>query len=325
MPRETEDEFKFPDEKDEAGNAALDSAGFETEIDTGPEVEVEVVDDTPEADRGRKPLEKEVTDPSDDELKEYSSKVQSRIKDLTHARHDERRRADQLQRERDELERVSAIALRERDALAAQLRNGNKAVAEQTVTLADKAVEEARAKLKAAHEAFDTDAIVEAQVELNEAQMRKAAAANNRARAVQEAETVVESPQQAQPATPRLDQKTQKWLSENKWFGEGGDKAMTGFALGLHQELVEKHGEGYTRTDEYYSQIDDAVRQTFPSKFKQTEDRAGKERQGTVVAPATRNPPGPRKVKLTPTQVALAKKFGMTPQQYAAELVKLEN
>lgn len=321
MPRANEDDFQFPDEKDEAGNAALNSAGFETELDN--EIEVEVIDDTPAADRGRKPLDKEVADPSDDELQEYSTKVQTRIKDLTHARHDERRKAEALARERDELTRVTTTVMRERDELRKQLQSGTKVLTEQSLTLADAAVAEAKAKLKAAHEAFDTDAIVDAQEELNTAQMRKASATNSRERAVQDAENVVESQQQVQPAAPKLDAKTQQWLTANKsWFGDGGDKAMTGFALGLHQELVEKHGEGYTRTDEYYSQIDDAVRRTFPTKFGKP--AAKQERQDSVVAPASRVL-APRKVTLTPTQVALAKKFGMTPQQYAAELVKLES
>lgn len=319
MPRNTEDEdFKFPDE---AQDAADDSTGIETEINLdSDEVEVEVVDDTPEADKGRKPLEKEVDDPSDDELKEYSGKVQSRIKELTHARHDERRRADALQRERDELQRIAAEAIAARDGMRNQYVKGAEILSTQSKAIAEKEVSEAKAKLKAAHEAFDTDAIVEAQAALNEAQMRKSQIENFRPPASQPRETVVDSQQQAKPAAPKLDDKTSQWMARNKWFGEGGDEAMTGYALGLHQKLVKKYGEGYTRTDEYYSQIDAAVRQTFPQRFK---TKAGTDRQESVVAPNTRST-APRKVTLTATQVALAKKLGLTPQQYAAELVKTE-
>jgi len=245
--------------------------------------------------------------------------VQDRIKKLTHARHDERRRADALMRENEELQRVAAGAIAARDNMRGQYIKGAEVLASQTKAVADKSVQEAKIKLKAAHEAFDTDAIVEAQAELNEAQMRKNQVDNFRP-PVQEQESVVESPQQAPAATPKLDAKTQNWMSRNKWFGEGGDEAMTGYALGLHQKLVKQKGEGYTRTDEYYSQIDAAMRQTFPTRFK---PKAGTERQSTVVAPATRVTT-PRKVTLTSTQVALAKRFGLTPQQYAAELVKTE-
>lgn len=313
-----EDEYRFPDEAQEAADR---STGIETEIDTSPEVEVEIVDDVPEADKGRKPLDKEVIDPSDDELQEYSGKVQNRIKELTHARHDERRRADTLARENDELQRVAKEAIMARDFLQKQARLGSKALSEQSVTLADKDVAEAKAALKAAHEAFDTDAIVDAQEKLNDAQMRKAAAANIRQRAVQDDENNVESAPTSQAAVPKLDDRTSKWMASNRWFGKGGDKAMTGFALGLHEDLVEKHGEGFTRTDEYYSQIDAAVRKTFPDKFQ---TRAEPTRQKSVVSSATRTT-AVKKVSLTSTQVALAKKFGMTPQQYAAEVLKLEN
>lgn len=318
MAKTNEDEYEFPDE---AQNAADESTGHETEIDV--DVEVEVVDDTPEDDRGRPALEENVEDPSDDELKEYSTKVQARLKKLTHARHDERRRADTLQRERDELERVAKTAIAERDSMRGQYVKGAEILSTQSKAIAEKAVQEAKAKLKAAHDAFDTDAIVEAQSELNDAQMRRATVENIRIQPVQTQESVVESQQQAKPATPKLDDRTTTWLGKNKWFGENGDEAMTGYALGLHQKLVKKYGEGFTRTDEYYSQIDAAMRQTFPTKFKARTTERSTERTGSVVAPASRVT-APRKVTLTSTQVALAKKFGMTPQQYAAELVKLE-
>ncbi|CAB4240956.1 hypothetical protein UFOVP228_64 [uncultured Caudovirales phage] len=319
MAVKNEDEFVFPDEQD-AQSAADESTGTEFEVNMGDEeIEIEVVDDTPDEDKGRPALDTPVDDPTDDELKEYSGKVQDRIKKLTHARHDERRRADALMRENEELQRVAKTALAERESMRGQFIKGAEVLASQTKIAADKSVQEAKIKLKAAHEAFDTDAIVEAQAELNEAQMRKNQVDNFQP-PVQRQETVVESPQQAPAAAPKLDDKTQKWLGKNKWFGEGGDEAMTGYALGLHQKLVKKFGEGYTRTDEYYSQIDAAMRQTFPTRFK---PKAGTERQSTVVASATRVTT-PRKVSLTATQVALAKRFGLTPQQYAAELVKTE-
>jgi hypothetical protein len=311
-----EDEFKFPDE---AQTAADKSTGIETELNMD-DVEIEIVNDVPEQDRDRPALESPVEDPTDDELKEYSSKVQDRIKKLTHARHDERRRADTLQRERDELERLARDAISARDFLQKQAKLGSKALSEQQATLADRDVVEAKAALKAAHDAFDTDAIVDAQEKLNDAQLRKATAANIRQRAVQDDENGVESTATSQPVVPALDDKTASWMSKNKWFGKGGDEAMTGFALGLHEQLVKKHGEGYTRTDEYYSHIDATVRKTFPDKFQQ---KAEPSRQKSVVASASRTPAA-RKVTLTATQVALAKKFGLTPQQYAAETLKLE-
>lgn len=318
MPRESEEDFKFPDE---AQSAADSSTGITSDIDID-NIEVEIVDDTPAEDRGRPALDAPVDEPTDDELSTYSSKVQDRIKKLTHARHDERRRADVLQRERDELESLAKKAMAERDTMRGQYVKGAEILSTQTKAISEKAVAEAKAKLKAAHDAFDTDAIVEAQAELNEAQLTRSNFANIRVAPVQQSENTVESTQQAKPAAPKLDTKTSEWISKNTWFGDGesGDEAMTGYALGLHNKLVKKYGEGFTRTDEYYSQIDADMRQTFPSKFKA---RPRTERQDNVVAPASRVL-APRRVTLTSTQVALAKKFGLTPQQYAAELVKTE-
>jgi len=318
--------FKFPDEDgdvvdidDEAGTAADKSGGIETDVFAeGGDVEVEVIDDTPAADKGRKPLAEGVEDPTDDELTGYSDAVRGRINKLTHARHDERRRADALQRERDELEQVARSTLEERDQLRAALGRGVEVFNKQALESADGALVGARTKLKAAHEAFDTDAIVAAQEELNDAQFRKATLQNKRTEPVQTEKVELQSPPTARPAAPTLDSRTQEWLGKNKWFGDSGDEAMTGFALGLHQKLVKEHGEGVTQTAEYYSQIDAAMRKTFPSSFS-----SGARKPGSVVAGAARSN-GPRKVQLTSTQVALAKKFGMTLQQYAAEVVKTQ-
>lgn len=309
------DEFRFPDEID-------DDAGKETSFKKGAEdeLEVEVVDDTPEADRGRPALAEPVDDPSDEEVAQYSAKVQDRIKKLTHARHDERREKEALKRERDELERVARGAMAERDQLRQQFGKGVEVISAQAKTMADAELAAAEGELKAAMEAFDTDGTIAAQKKLYAAQIKKDKAENFSYAPSQPAKTVVESAPSDREASPTLDEKTSAWMSKNKWFGEGGDKALTGYALGLHQDLVAKHGDSFTRTDEYYSHIDKAMRQTFPDKFK------GSTKPTSVVASAGRvsAQTGPRKVQLTSTQVALAKKLGLTPQQYAAQVVALE-
>ena len=311
MPME---EFKWPDEQEVGdGQKPADKAAA-----TETEVEVEVIDDTPEQDRGRPALQEAVEDPTDDEMSTYSSKVRERLNKLTHARHDERRKAEALERENAELGRIVAATRAERDRLQEQFGKGVDVIATQAKTLADTEIATAKAKLKAAHEAFDTDAIIEAQTELNDAQIKKNQAENIRYTPVQSQKSAVESRTTDQAAAPALDAKTSKWMSSNRWFGEGGDSALTGYALGLHQKLVAENGEEYTRTDEYFTRIDKAMRATFPDRFS-----AGK-KPTSIVASAGRTAAGPRKVQLTSTQVALAKKLGMTPQQYAAEVVKLE-
>ena len=303
------DAFQFPDEKEpeDKKDNAEDA------------LEIEVVDDTPADDRGRPALQEQVDDPSDEELAAYSKNVQDRIKKLTHKTHDERRRADTLQRERDELERVARQTIAERDQLRQQVGKGAQLVATQAKSMAEADLAAAKAELKAAMEAFDTEATIAAQEKMYAAQVRKDRAENFVAPASQTENSGAESRPSVQDTRPTLDEKTSAWMSRNKWFGEGGDEAMTGYALGLHQKLVKQHGENFTRDDAYYAHIDKAMRQTFPEHFQGTTKRPS-----SVVAPVGRVPAGPRKVQLTSTQVALAKKFGMTPQQYAAEMVKLE-
>ena len=304
------DEFKFPDEiEDKKPDEKQNEEQFE----------IEMVDDTPPADRGRPALQEPVDDPTDEELAAYSKNVQDRIKKLTHKTHDERRRADALQRERDELERVARATMAERDQLRQQFGKGAELIATQAKAMAETEVASAEAELKAAHDAFDTDAVIAAQKKLYAAMMKKDRAENISLPPSQPEKSDVQSRPSDQGTRPTLDPKTSEWMSKNEWFGEGGDEAMTGYALGLHQQLVKKHGDSFTRTDEYFSHIDKAMRQRFPESFQGTTKRPT-----NVVAPAGRVPAGPKKVQLTSTQVALAKKFGMTPQQYAAELVKIE-
>jgi hypothetical protein len=307
--------FKFPDEDDTLATDVVDK-----KKPVEPEIEVEIIDDVPEEDRGRKALDETVDDPTDEEIAQYSTKVQDRIKKLTHARHDERRQREAVQRERDELERFARSAIAERDQLQKQFGDGVAVISTQAKTMADTELAAAEAELIAAHEAFDTAAIVAAQKKMYAAQIKKDRVENFRYTPSQTPKNAVESPTTAQNTAPKLDAKTSTWMSRNKWFGEGGDKAMTGYALGLHQELVGEHGDAYTRTDEYYSHIDKAMRRTFPDKFE-----GGTKKPTSVVASAGRVAAGPKKVQLTSTQVALATKFGMTPQQYAIEVAKLEN
>lgn len=318
--------FQFPDEKDdksvdEGTQAAEDAGGIQSRVlDEGPAVEVEVVDDAPPEDRGRKPLEREVEEPTEEELSGYSEKVKKRISELTHKTHDERRRADALQRERDELEQVSRRLLAERNAIQKQFKEGATLFAKQAEEALDVQIAQVKDKLRAAHDAFDTEQIVEAQSTLSELQARKLQVKNSAQGVARPEKDVVESDPTAQAPAPKLAEKTQRWLSQNPWFGESGDEVMTGFALGLHRKLVKEYGTQYANSDEYYSHIDAEMRKTFPAKFKSP---SSERRPASVVAPAQRSVGAPRKVTLSATQVALAKKFGMTPQQYAIEVAKL--
>jgi hypothetical protein len=304
------EEFKFPDEKET-------EVKVETSGET--EVEIEVIDDTPERDRGRKPLEKEVSDPSDDEIESYSANVQSRIKELTHARHDERRQKEAVAREKAELERLAQQLLEENNRLKKSYNEGQEVLVNTARKEAETELEMARRKLKAAQEAFDTDAIIAAQEELAAAKWRTEEAKRFRPQALQETEIPVQTRQQPQTQV-QPDEKTLRWQAKNQWFGADGFEDVTSYSLGLHQKLVNSGLD--PRSDEYFEQIDARVKSKFPEVFGNSKSEANR-RPASVVAPATRSS-GVRKVQLTTSAVALAKKFGMTPQQYAAQVAKLE-
>lgn len=310
------DAFKFPDE--------VGDDNVEVSIDNGTDVEVEIVDDTPPQDRGRKPLDREVADPTDEEIESYSDNVKKRIKDLTHARHDERRAKEALLREKQELERIAQHMMAENNRLKQTVNTGTEQYVASVKQIADAEVEKAKKALKEANEAFDTEAIIAAQEALMDAKMKAEAAKNFRHTPLQVDEPVVQTRQQ-QDTAPQVDEKTLRWQAKNQWFGASGFEEHTSFALGLHQKLVNSGLD--PRSDEYFERIDARMKSTFPDVFGGSEDRPksgdGSRRPPSVVAPATRST-GARKVQLTPTQIALAKKYGLTPQQYAVEVAKLE-
>ena len=307
------DPYRFPDEVEETN----------IEVVTDNDVEVEIIDDTPERDRGRKPLDRDVSDPTDEEIESYSDNVKKRIKDLTHARHDERRAKESLLREKQELERLAQHMMVENNKLKQYVNNGSEHYAASVKHIADSEVDKAKRALKEANESFDTEAIITAQEGLMDAKMRAEAAKNFRHTPLQVDEPAVQMRQQ-QNAAPQVDDKTLRWQAKNQWFGSSGFEEHTSFALGLHQKLVNSGLD--PRSDEYFERIDSRMKSTFPDMFG-NEDRPksgdGSRRPASVVAPATRST-GARKVQLTPTQVALAKKYGLTPQQYAVEVAKLE-
>lgn len=307
----------LPDEKDILKPEAA------AEVEAAADVEIEIVDDTPEKDKGRKPLEKPVDDPTDEEIENYSDGVKKRIKELTHARHDERRAKEALMREREELERFTRQLLHENKSLKTTVNMGSQHYAQTLQSKAETELEMARRRFKEAYEAGDADALTAAQEALADAKLQANAAKNYRPAPLQEIDFPVQQSQpvpQQQPQ-PSLDEKTVRWQAKNQWFGAPGYEEVTSYSLGLHQKLVNNGVD--PRSDEYFEQIDTRLRSKFPEVFdsEEKEDRARK--PATVVASAVRSA-GATRIRLSASQVALAKKFGLTPQQYAAEFMKLE-
>ena len=305
--------YKFPDEI--GGEQTIDIK------DNTPEIEIEVIDDTPIQDRGRVALSREVEDPTDDEIETYSDKVKHRIKELTHARHDERRSKETIMREKQELERLAQHLIEENKSLKKSVNVGQEAFVHSSKEKAEADIAMARRQYKEAQEAFDTDAIIAAQEALTEAKWNLEKVKNYRVTPLQEERNAVQiQPRQAQTVQP--DEKSLRWQAKNQWFGSNGFEEVTSFSLGLHQKLVNSGVD--PRSDEYYEQIDARVRSTFPEMFGGGEQKRSEARRpSNVVAPASRSTTA-GKVKLTTTQLGLAKKFGLTPQQYAMQVAKLE-
>ena len=306
------EDFKFPDEID---------AEIKVPADDG--IEINIVDDTPVQDRGRKPLDKEVADPTDDEINSYSESVKKRIKDLTHARHDERRVKEATLREKQELERLAQQLLNENKQLKQYVNEGSKQYGDTIKSAAEQEIEMARQKFRAAQEAFDSEKMLAAQEALTDAKMRLAAANNFRPASLPIENNVVQT--QQVPQTNQPDEATLRWQAKNQWFGAPGFEEYSNYALGLHQKLV---AQGINSDHpEYFERIDARVKSTFPELFgeanRQSAAESSPKRTASVVAPAARST-GKKVMTLTQTQVALARKFGLTNQQYAEQVLKLE-
>ena len=320
-------ELKLPGREDDDDLPDIRRNDDDVEIDVSAEsdVEIEIEDDTPPDDRGRKPLDREVNDPSDDEIEQYSDKVQKRIKELAHARHDERRAKEAALREREEAIRVAQQLVEENKKLRGYVNTGEQTFAEVLKSKAEADLEMARRKYKEAAEAYDTDGMLAAQEELADAKLRLDKAVNFRPTSLQEEPEQVYS-QPSPPPEVRPDEKTLRWQARNQWFGAPGYEEVTALALATHQRLTAERGLEFARTDEYFERIDARLKEKFPEVFgepQRAQAPTSKRPAATVVAPAARSA-ATKKVKLTKSQEVIAAKLGLTPKQYAVELMKLE-
>ena len=319
------DEFKFPDEQAEEKAQA-------NQRDTD-EIQVEIEDDTPPEDRGRKPLPKEIVNElENDDLEEYSEKVKKRLSQMKKVWHDERREKERAIREREEAIRVAQTRDQEVRQLRQRIGHNEQAFIKEAEKSANTDLNIAKERMKQAFETGDADKITEAQEALTDAKLKL----QNISRVkptLQEPEERVETPQQTQapqPSAPSPDPKAEAWRDRNTWFGV--DEEMTALALGLHEKLVRSGVD--PRTDEYYRRVDETMKKRFPEAFDDAEEeeqtqtkqaqKPARTKPANVVAPVTRGT-APRQVRLTPTQVAIAKRLGLSNEQYARELMKLEN
>lgn len=330
-------EFEFPEadgEEIEVEPSNSLEMGKEPEPEPEPlaaeaEVEVEVINDVPEADRGRTPSDPP-EDVTDEELQDYSDKVKKRIKHFSKGYHDERRAKEAAQREKDELERLAQNLINENKRLNNTVGQSQAAILEQAQRAVAGEINQAKNAYREAHEAGNSEAVVEAQERLTNAKLREAEVKNIGARALQQQKPNVQQGEQAQaqqPAQrPQADEKAVAWARENTWYGQPDKTQMTALALGYHEEL--KNAGVDLTSDDYYGKIDARMRAVFPEEFEDAAQASPEPKpRANVVAPATRST-APKKVRLTQTQVNLAKRLGVPIELYAkqvAEEMRKEN
>ena len=300
-------EFEFPDEAEE--NPRKGGKVVEPESDVP---EIEVVDDTPPEDRGRKPMTEPPKEVTDDELSKYDESVQKRIKHFTKGYHDERRAKEAAEREREEALRFAQSLAEENKKLKGSVNQNQTALLEQAKKVVANELEVAKRQYKEAYEAGDSDALVNAQEALTSAKMKAEKVNNFRPTPLQEEETPVQITQRPQQAAP-VDEKLLAWQDQNQWFGS--NKRMTAYALGLHEDLI---GEGIPAgSDEYYRRINADMRERFADQFGADEpaDAKPQRTKSNNVAPATRST-APRKIVPSPPRTRTTSAFGSSSAEY---------
>ena len=320
-----EDTYEFPDEK--AEKAAAEE-----------KFEVEIEDDTPPEDRGRKPMKEPVEDPTEDELATYDEKVQARIKKFTRGYHDERRAKEQALREREATETYARQIIEENKKLQQQLSSGSKVFIEQSQSSAQIELESAKKKYKEAYENGDVDALTDAQADIAEATLRL-----DKTRGMKPIEMDEKNYVPAQAEKPNLTPRTQKWIdSNNDWWGKDDEMTMT--AMGIDRKLQKEYGADYVGTEEYFKTIDKTMRKRFPEHFdsdqsyeeddpppkkrasepeEEYEDTPRRATRNTSpVAPATRSTP-PNRIRLKASEAATARRLGVPIEEYAKQVALL--
>ena len=298
----------------------------ETPVSEADKPEIEIEDDTPEADRGREPMPKELVEELEaDELEDYSDKVKTRLKQMKKVWHDERREKEREMREKTEALSVAQRILEENRRLKNSLAQGEHSLLGSYKQTAEFEAAAAKREFKEAYESGDADRLADAQEKLSQVNYRMQQI-NNYRPSLQEEYNEVEIPQQ-QVQIPQPDQKTMAWQERNTWYGT--DPEMTATALGLHQRLINERGPQFAGTDEYWGAVDKTMRRRFSDYFGDemdngdTRPNAREQKASSVVAPASRTR-SPKRIVLNKTQVSIAKRLGLTNEQYAREVVKME-
>ena len=277
------------------GEVDIHEADVDDSIKTVPEKEPEVVEAIPV---------------EEDELDKVSDSVQKRIDKLTY-------KMREAERQRDEAVNYAQSIHTDNSQLKEKLKNSDSSLFKEYDNRIQSDLERAKSNLKDAQELGDGDAIATATENLSrsaaESENLKRLSAQQQLRQQRAEQQPAQAPRQSQaPAAP--DPKAEEWASKNKWFGD--DQAMTFAAFGVHKELVEQGVD--PTSDDYYVQVDSRMQEYFPQKFSNEQSKPVQQ-----VAASSRGATGKknaRKVKLTPSQVAIAKRLNVPLEEYAKHI-----
>lgn len=296
------------------------------------EPEIEVVDDTPEQDRGKSrpdplPEAPRGVIPEDDEIKQYSESVQKRMQRMKYEYHEQRRQKEAYERQVDEAAKIARKLYEDNLRLRHSLQAGEQTLIEQARGRVEAQLAGVRERLKRAHEEGNTEALVMAQEELAMLQSHRTVVDQYQPQYQNVPQPQAAPPREEQPRAraPEVDPKAREWASRNPWFQN--DSVMTSTAFGIHQKLVESGIDPRIEPDTYYAELDKGMRKIFPEhEWGDKPSREQRKQASSVVAPATRTSPSVssdgRKITLTASQLSIAKRLGLTPQQYAVEVVR---
>jgi len=305
-------EFEFPHEVEEKQSKAGGKI-VEPESD---EPEIEVIDDTPEEDRGREPMKTPPEEPTDEELATYSKRDRTKTREFHKAYHDERRAKEAALREKEEAIRIAQQVYEENQRLKGTVDSNQNIMLDQVKRTIAQEIDQAKAKYKKAYEDGDSEALVDAQEALTNAKIKADRVNNFKPKPLQAQENVV----QTSPSAPPPDEKAESWQRANPWFGP--DTEMTGFALAVHNKLINEEGVD-PKSDEYYQRLNGRLRQVFPDKFESAEPGdANRRPKSNVVASASRST-APKKITLTASEVNIAKRLGIPLELYARKVLEI--
>jgi hypothetical protein len=284
----------------------LEDEGVEVEVEAAEEPAGQEVVEEPEA-------QEPAAESGDDELDSYSNKVQARIKKLT-----ERYRKEE--RDREEAVRLAQQLLQENENLKSRVQNLDKGYLSEYGTRIDAQVETAKRLYKEAYDAGDTDKMFEAQEALSKMSIEQERLRIAKQRSEQVPDQAPVAQQQAPvqqpvaPPAPKPDPKAQSWAEKNDWFGS--DEVMTYAAFGIHRKLVEEEGFD-PASEEYYTEVDRRMRSEFPNKFQAKKSSGAQVASAGASASRSTAKTGRRSVKLSPSQIAMAKRLNVPLEEYA--------